>query len=158
MLSANLDHLEIIPFISAELKQLLKDAKEFLSEDREAGRYDLEGDKVFAMVVDAQTQPIEERRPEFHADYADIQVLLEGTEVLGYGHMPAGAITEDKMADKDVAFTAEIAAEKTVLMAPRDFAVFFPGELHRPLVAPDGKGASVRKAIFKVHRSVLEPS
>ncbi|KZL01276.1 MULTISPECIES: YhcH/YjgK/YiaL family protein [unclassified Pseudovibrio] len=62
MLSANLDHLEIIPFISAELKKLLQDAKEFLGEDREAGKYEIDGEKVFAMVVDAQIQPLEERR------------------------------------------------------------------------------------------------
>lgn len=48
MLSANLDHLEIIPFISAELKKLLQDAKEFLGEDREAGKYEIDGEKVFA--------------------------------------------------------------------------------------------------------------
>ncbi|MTI17257.1 DUF386 domain-containing protein [Rhodobacteraceae bacterium RKSG542] len=155
MLSANLDHLETVPYIHPDLLQFILQAKDFLAMKPEAGRHELVGDKLFILVMETEVQPLEQRRPELHEKYLDVQILLEGEEILGYGHMPTGPLTEDKLAEKDVAFTAMIENEKFIRMAPRDFAVFYPAELHRPQVSPSGETAPVRKAVLKIHRDLL---
>ena len=156
MLSANLDRLEIIPFIQPQLKEVLIKARDLVDTNPEPGRYVIDDDKVFVLIMDAKTGKMENCRPELHNNYIDIQVLLEGAEAIGYGHMPVSHLTEDLLAEKDVAFTDAVTAEKLIALAPRDFALFYPGEVHRPLVALKGEGTAVRKAVVKVHRTLFE--
>ncbi|MTI16035.1 DUF386 domain-containing protein [Rhodobacteraceae bacterium RKSG542] len=155
MLSANLDNLDIVPFAHPQLLEIIKDAKEFLATNPVAGRYERDGSKVFILVADAETEAFEKRRGEFHAKYLDVQILIEGAEVIGWGHKPVGEITENLLEANDVAFCTEIADEKFIALAPGDFAVFYPHELHRPLVAADSGAAKIRKAIVKIDRAVL---
>ncbi|MGL4893098.1 MAG: YhcH/YjgK/YiaL family protein, partial [Aeromonas veronii] len=39
-------------------------------------------------------------------------------------------------------------------LQPGDFAIFWPGELHRPLCTPN-QPAQVKKLVVKVHRDLL---
>ncbi|WP_068087966.1 YhcH/YjgK/YiaL family protein [Polycladidibacter stylochi] len=155
MLSANLNNLGIVPYIAPKLAGYIEDAKKLLNGNPESGRHDIDGDKAFVLVVDAETEELAKRRPEFHNNYLDVQILIEGSEVLGYGHMPHGEVSEDLMADKDVAFTAAIEDEKFIELAPLDFAVFYPGELHRPQVEGKTGAGKIKKAIVKIHREAL---
>ena len=41
--------------------------------------------RLRVLLSTVKTQPVEERRTEFHREYIDIQVLLEGTEWIGIG-------------------------------------------------------------------------
>lgn len=156
MLSANLDRLEIIPFIQPQLKEILGKVRDLVDANPAPGRYLIEDDKVFVLIVEAKTDSLENCRPELHNNYADIQILLEGDEIIGYGHMPVSQFTEDLLAEKDVAFTDTVTTEKLITLAPRDFALFYPGEVHRPLVALNDEGTAIRKAVVKVHRSLFE--
>ncbi|SDR48560.1 YhcH/YjgK/YiaL family protein [Pseudovibrio sp. Tun.PSC04-5.I4] len=156
MLSANLENLDIVPYIQPKLMDIIVRAKAFLAEGPDLGRYTLEGDDLFIQVVEGETEAAEKRPSEFHNFYMDIQVLLAGHEVIGWGHKPHNAVTNDMLAEKDLAFTDGIAEEKFIELMPFDFAIFYPGELHRPLcVAPTGP-TKCRKAVVKVHRKLLE--
>ncbi|WP_068319069.1 YhcH/YjgK/YiaL family protein [Polycladidibacter hongkongensis] len=155
MLSANLNNLSLIPFASPKLLEIIEKAKAFLAEKPELGRYELEGDQLFIQVIEGTSGPVSEHKSEFHNNYMDIQVLLSGSEKIGWGHMPAGEVTEDYLAEKDLAFTAGIVDEKFIEMAANDFVVFYPGELHRPLCESKAGPKLCRKAIVKVHRDYL---
>ena len=50
----------------------------------EPGRYEIQGDDIFAQVFDAATKPADEQRPEAHEKYADVQFLASGRERLGF--------------------------------------------------------------------------
>jgi hypothetical protein len=62
-----------------------------------AGRVDIEGDTIFALIQDYDTAPKAEKRPESHARYIDIQYVFSGREIIGYApiafsapvHMPS---------------------------------------------------------------------
>ena len=156
MLSANLTNLDIVPYIRPELRAIIERASEFLATNPELGRYPLDGDDLFIQVVEGETQAADLRPSEFHNKYMDIQILLSGSEAIGYGHKPYHEIREDSLAEKDLAFTDGIAEEKFFELAPGDFAVFYPGELHRPLCQTSKGAQTCRKAIVKVNRKLLE--
>ena len=49
------------------------------------GRTEIDGDNVFANVMEAQAKPVEELHFEIHKKYMDIQIDIEGTELICIG-------------------------------------------------------------------------
>ena len=71
----------------------------------EAGRYELEGDKLFALIQDVESRSFEESRTEAHSKFADVQIPLSASERYGFSLPQAGlALIEDRMGANDVAF------------------------------------------------------
>jgi biofilm protein TabA len=118
------------------------------------GRNELDGDRVYCMVMEYETKPAEALRFEAHARYIDVQIVYSGTERLDC--LPAGTpakVTEDRLAKDDVAFY-EVAREPSQLVLQAgQFAVLHPGELHKP----GGKAATVSK-VRKIVLKVRAPS
>ncbi|MET2851999.1 YhcH/YjgK/YiaL family protein [Vibrio owensii] len=155
MYTGHLAHLTFLSYLSPKLQSVIEIAKDKLSTPIENGKYELFGESAFMMVVEDQTQPLENRRSEIHRNYLDVQILLEGEEVFGYSLNPFIAIEEDLLADKDVAFSEQLVDEKFIKVGAGEFIIFYPGQPHRPLVATESGLASVRKAIIKVHKDFL---
>ena len=121
----------------------------------EPGRYELEGDKIFVLVMDAQSGPKAEKRPEAHAKYLDVQYVVKGAEKMGYSPYPDQVkVTEEDLEGRDIIFYDSAAHETDVLVNEGMFAVFFPYEVHRPCVAVDAP-AKARKAVIKIHKDLL---
>ena len=122
----------------------------------QAGRYPIDGENVFALVQDPMTQNWEAGLPEFHARYIDIQCLLEGEEVIGYSPENANLIKiTDQLAERDIAFVAQQENESRLLLAPGMFAIFFPGELHRPCRALNTP-MRIKKVVIKIALDLIK--
>ncbi|GHD58020.1 YhcH/YjgK/YiaL family protein [Jeongeupia chitinilytica] len=120
-----------------------------------AGRYEIDGDRLFFMIQEMITQPFDAGRPEAHRRYADIQLLLSGEE--GYGVAPADpalAVLDDFFDSRDIAFFAPPDNEQRIRLLPGDFLVFYPGELHRPGRCV-GESMPIRKVVVKIDRALL---
>lgn len=118
--------------------------------DMEPGRYPIDGDKMIAIVQTPMTQPWETGMPEFHQRYIDIQYLLEGEELIGY--LPANPTLEnakDQLLERDIAFVHPQANETRLVLTPGMFAVFFPGELHKPCRALNTP-MPIKKVVIKI--------
>ena len=50
----------------------------------EPGVYEIQGKDIYAQVFDAETGSVEEKRPESHKNYLDVQFLASGEEKLGF--------------------------------------------------------------------------
>ena len=121
----------------------------------EAGRYELEGDKLFYLVQDVETRSLEESKSEAHHNYADIQIPLTGAERYGFSLPQAGLkASDDRLATGDIAFYPTPANEFFMTIEPGAFAVFMPKELHRPCLSVKEK-TKMRKAVVKIHVSLL---
>lgn len=46
----------------------------------ETGVYEIEGKLMYAQVFDAETEPLEARKPEYHEKYLDVQFLVTGQQ------------------------------------------------------------------------------
>ena len=113
------------------------------------GRYDIEGDDLFALVASYETSPAEERQFEAHKKYIDIQVILKGEETIGVSLANDLPLIETYSEEKDVMFFESPEAISTLVMKPGYFAVFYPHDIHRPNCLLQGKQA-VRKVVVKV--------
>ena len=121
----------------------------------EPGRYEIEGDKLFYLVQDAELRDLEETRAETHRQYADIQMPFSAGECYGFSLPQEGLLpNDDQLEEKDLAFYPTPANECFIDVAPGTYVVFLPKELHRPFLAIDKK-ETIRKVIIKVHASLL---
>ena len=107
-----------------------------------AGRHDIDGDNVF---VNIQEYTQEDKTPayEAHAVYADIQLVLRGSERFRWGLGTPGELQGD--------FRPVTGVERYVEFTLREnqFVIFLPGEPHAPGL-PENGPAFCRKAVVKV--------
>lgn len=113
------------------------------------GRYEIDGDRVFAMVQSYETAPSTEKRFETHRRNLDIQYIVSGRERLL--HLDREGLEPSTQYDekKDVIFYHDPAASSSILLGPGEFAVFFPSDAHKGGCMAGGRDA-VRKVVIKV--------
>lgn len=120
-------------------------------EHMEAGKYEIDGKKMYAMISDTKTEPVADRKPEAHKNYIDVQYLVTGEEKLGFVNISEEYVPVTVNEEKDVLFYAheDIKGESFVNAKPGDFSVFFPSDIHRPGCAVN-EPMAIRKAIVKI--------
>ena len=110
------------------------------------GRTEVDGDEVFINVMDADLKPHTGSYAEYHRLYADLQIDLTGSEHLGW----ASEGTEQGEFDEENDFGLRTGPEHCgMTLGGGHFAVFFPGELHKPSCKTPGCD-HVRKAVVKI--------
>lgn len=80
--------------------------------------------------------------------------MLAGEELIYAGARPVGK-PNDEERKADLFIARSPAHSVGIRLGAGDFAVFYPGEPHQALCA-SGAPMTVRKAVFKVPRSMLE--
>lgn len=114
------------------------------------GRYELDGDNVFAMVQEANLKPWGTGRPEVHHEYFDIQLPLTGEETIGVGRFDPATSGEFDEA-KDIGFYDGAAVEPLTLV-PGEFAILHPWTCaHAPCCTEDAAG-KIRKIVIKIRK------
>lgn len=117
------------------------------------GRYQLEGEKWFYNIGDSITSPIHDRHTEFHKKYLDIQLILDGEEIIRYG---LNDCSSDSYFEKkpDLFILEQPLLTNSIHLKEGDFATFYPGEPHQALCMVDTP-KKVRKAVFKVPVEII---
>lgn len=146
------DSLENIGFYKG-LNDRYAKAVEFLSQDDlaglEIGKYEIDGKNVFAMVQEYDTIPWEEAVYEAHKHYSDIQLILEGVEVMSFEPTANLIPTMEYNEEKDVIkFNNEIRGIDFVVKGGQ-YCVFQPQDGHKPK-AMDGAPSHVKKIVVKI--------
>ena len=113
------------------------------------GEYEIQGRDIYAQVFHTTTAPAEEKKPEFHKIYIEVQYLIEGAEQLGYVPDCLGLTVASEEPDRDLYFYQKVENESYIHAKPGCFTIFFPEDVHRPAVA-EGEPAEIRKAVVKV--------
>lgn len=121
-----------------------------------SGKYTIEGDNIFFNVVEGHTLPLAQQKPEYHRQYIDIHIVLDGSEIIGCGNKGLPIIdTEDFDKKKDLGFCQPVESETLIHLQPSELAIIFPGEVHRPMSALDA-GAPLRKMVVKINHDLLQ--
>ncbi|MGC6388247.1 YhcH/YjgK/YiaL family protein [Ewingella sp. S1.OA.A_B6] len=149
MIAGNLAALELAT-LPEPLRQILTrpDCSLEALSAREDGRFQPGDVSWFCHIAVATTSPVAERHTEFHQDWLDIQLVLEGEEIIGFDTRDATGqpATERK---PDLFILENPALPNEILLRRGDFVTFAPGEPHRALCCTEHP-AIVRKAVFKV--------
>ncbi|EGO65383.1 YhcH/YjgK/YiaL family protein [Acetonema longum] len=122
-----------------------------------AGRYEIDGDILFALVQEYEPQPKQDRKAETHAKYADVQYVAQGQECIGFARLtPDCEVAEDKLAEKDAVFYKTVKDEVDLVLDAGSYAVFMPADVHRPCCLGPAGRVQVKKVVLKVKVSVLK--
>ncbi len=119
-----------------------------------AGVYEIDGDKIFAQVIDMTTGEYETRKPEVHEKYVDVQFLASGKEKLGFTPDTGKYEVTEHFVERDLIFYKSVENEGFIEATPGCYSIFFPSDVHRPGII-SGEAMAIRKVVVKVAMSLL---
>jgi biofilm protein TabA len=114
--------------------------------DLEDGRYEIEGDRVYAIIQRTTGRSQQDGQLEAHRRYTDIQFIINGDESMGWS--PLQEVKDSSLGydeKNDLEFFAGTPSS-VVRVAPGSFAIFTPSDAHLPCI---GEGA-IHKVVVKV--------
>ena len=145
-----LDQIENSALYSG-MSENLKKGFDFLKNSNLAnlapGKYEIDGQEVFALVSEYQSKEHQDCRLEAHHTYTDIQYIVSGKEFIGFATLNNQEVLTPFNPEKDIVFYT---GEATPLFLEAGmFAVFFPQDVHRPCMQIDGP-ENVKKVVVKL--------
>jgi biofilm protein TabA len=115
------------------------------------GKYELDGQRMFALVQRYRPKPLAEIVWEAHRKYIDVQYVVQGAERMGYLPLGEGmTVKKDYDLQRDIIFYD---VQGDLFIVPeRSFVVFAPQDVHAPGLTVDGpvSGGEVLKVVVKV--------
>jgi len=117
--------------------------------DAADGRIEIQGDHLFALVQSYPTSPASDKRFESHRRYADIQYVASGRERILHTSTEALQVETPYVEEQDIIFYREPGVSSSLLVSAGDFAIFWPGDAHKPGCMAGGR-EDVRKVVIKV--------
>ena len=110
------------------------------------GVHPIIGEQLFVIVEEAQGRSRAGAKLECHRKYIDIQLVLEGTDEMGWKPL-ADCLqpVSDYSVARDIQFFCD-AADAWISTPANAYCIFFPQDAHAPLVST-GK---IRKLVFKI--------
>ena len=149
---------EVQSLPSAGLHPALQDALTLAlaarPQEKALGRYELQGDNIFMNVMTFNTQSPVEKKAELHEQYIDIQLLLNGEERILFGTAGTARECEEFHHEDDYQLCSAIENEQAIILKPGMFAVFMPGEPHKPGCVV-GEPDEIKKVVVKVKADLM---
>lgn len=140
------DYFEDLPL----LEKVAEFVRDFNKNGKEDGTYEIDGDKVFAIISSYRTKPqTPEMMFEAHKKYMDVQYIVTGTEKIRWARLNSVDLVEERYSKgQDIAFY-----EGTPLfdftLTKGTFLLLYPDDAHLPGLSAE-KDVHVRKIVFKV--------
>ena len=111
------------------------------------GKYEVDGDNVFAIVNEYETKDAKDCVLEAHKKYIDIHYILSGSEAIATTFLTDQVPTKEYDEQNDYML---FAGETTLqILTAGMFAVLYPQDIHSPANHPKEK-SFVRKVVMKV--------
>lgn len=112
------------------------------------GKYEVDGDACYYMIQSYDAKSPFDAQFESHRDYIDIQVVLDGEEIIRFES--AEKLSLSKEYTPDCELFAMNKDYDSVRLCKGDMTIIFPGEPHAPGVFAEGTDGHVRKLVVKI--------
>jgi len=133
--------------LSDKMEIALKFLKENKFEEMAAGRYEILGDKVYALVQEYTPKEIEEYEYEAHRKYIDIQFVVSGKERMAYSYIDNLSISKEYDEIKE---RLRLKGNGDLITVKENsFVIFMPSDAHAPCLKLDDC-SHVKKVVVKV--------
>ena len=147
MIKDKLENAKIYHPISENLKKGFEWLEKTDMLKLENGRYEIDGDKVYASVQEYETK--DDAKYESHRKYIDIQYLAYGEEKVGVTNLANCKTCVDYDVERDLEFYDIKSNEEFVELSENQFVVLFPHDAHKPSITSNKKMV-VKKVVVKV--------
>jgi YhcH/YjgK/YiaL family protein len=121
-------------------------------ENAELGKHIIDGDNVFAIIMEYTTQEESECKSETHKKYIDIQYMVEGEELVGLKTLHDEIPTTPYNKEGDFMFYTLPSLPKLILKK-QHFGIFFPDDIHLTMLKVDVP-KKLRKVVIKVLKNI----
>lgn len=152
MIYSHIDAREVPNLYPKQIQKAIDYCRRMQSADWKEGRFLLEGDRLIAQVFSRGTGPKEEKLPEVHRRYVEVQYMAEGEEYIGY-YPDCGdnQVREDLLEEKDTLYYEENPGVSEIMLPMKQgcYAIFFPEDVHRPFCQM-GEAMTVKRIVVKV--------
>ena len=143
-------YMKLAPELWGKLEAFL----DTLSADTAPGKYEIDGDRVYASVQHYAPHELRPEKLEYHRKFIDLQMVIEGHELLYFQEIDGAPVTEPYQPAKDVAFCRMTPDKAAPLpLAPGRFALLFAGEGHAPCIGDPA--TEVHKLVVKIDASLI---
>jgi biofilm protein TabA len=112
-------------------------------------RIDL-GGGIFVMEQAYETKRRTDGFFESHQQYIDVQVLLDGFEVMEVAELARMQVREPYQAARDLVVYEDTRDASLLRIQPGEIALFFPSDVHMPGIRVGHDPLLVRKAVVKI--------
>ncbi len=127
-----------------------------LTSDSTDGRYTIEGEDIFAIVMSYHTSAPESAVFESHQNYIDIQTVITGAEGFECAFSDDLSVTTPYDASKDAAFYERTSYGQThVDVFPGTFVMLYPHDAHIAGLIVGTESKLVKKVVVKVKVELL---
>mgnify|MGYP001167358972 CR=1 FL=1 len=110
------------------------------------GRYEIDGDRVYALIFEGDGKAKEDYLLEAHERYLDVQFTVSGEECIGWKSTPACQITHKPYDPEVEAVLFSEPATIWIDVPEKHFVVLLPNDAHAPM---QGQG-HIRKVVVKI--------
>ena len=131
MILDRLEHARMYRPVAVDIARALDYLQETDLRELADGRYELDGERLFAIVQRYRPKPAAAARWEAHRKYIDVQYIVDGCERMGYTYLRKELVVETPYdAQKDIIFYH---AQGDLLEVPAgSFVIFTPHDIHAP--------------------------
>jgi len=133
--------------LSKRIEKALKYVKETDLENIEIGKYEIDGENIFAIVSEYETKDLTQGKWEAHRKYIDIQFVISGKEKIGYAAINEMELDTQYNQEKDVLFLNGTGDYLSVNQGT--FAIFEPDDVHMPGIIAEIQ-QYVKKLVVKI--------
>lgn len=133
--------------LNDKFKQAFKYLQETDFTEVENGKYEINGEAIFAIVNEFETKDKYECEAEAHKKHIDIQYVVKGTEMFGYVPLTTQKAVIDYDETNDVAIYKEDLSY--IKLEAGMFIIFYPTDLHQPEVR-EFEPVTVKKVVVKI--------
>lgn len=111
-----------------------------------AGRYEIDGDRVYALVFESDGKDKGNNVLEAHQLYLDVQFTVSGLECIGWKSTPSCTMVHTPYDEKNEAILFSDPPTVWTEVPAKHFVVLWPHDAHSPM---NGQGA-IRKVVLKI--------
>ncbi|PZF74954.1 YhcH/YjgK/YiaL family protein [Taibaiella soli] len=115
------------------------------------GKYDVDGDNIFAIVNEFTTKPYDACEPETHRKYIDIQFMVSGKERFGWAPLLEQKPLMPYSDEQDLLLYQPENLNFLNLSAGM-FIIFYPTDIHMPEICVN-EPELVKKVVMKIQAS-----
>ena len=150
MIFDNIKNCEIYYGMNPKFKKAFEFINRAIKEGLDKGKYEIEGNEVYAIVQKYQTGHKDIKKFEGHKKYIDIQCMLNGIEIIGMQKISDAVILTEYNDEKDAAIYSRSNNAFYCIAKKGDFCIFYPDDIHSPGSAFDSLPTEVEKIVVKI--------
>lgn len=152
MISGKISDLKRYYSVHPAFEFVGKFMEEYMAEPKDDGSYEILPGRLKANISTYETGKAETKKFEAHKKYADVQVVVKGTERIDWADVDSctDMVSEEYSTVGDIAFYNDPAYVSEVRLGAGEFMVMFPEDAHKPCINAGAESQTVTKIVFKV--------